>query len=291
MRVCKGLSQSLQLVFPSRPAHKSLQFAVHLTPQYGDTFLELLRLRVVLDIRRRILEDAVAAGFLSGFSSAQPFEDGADCSGALPASLQNQTKGSSSCDLSSDLRARRQMVASLVAQRVCAAIAEELEKGCFSFIAPSTTAAPVAAQGTDGEPIPINLQQLHVLCAYADPNYGYLWFWCRKGALRSPREVLEKMHEEISNDLLSGGALWTYTSAVACCAFGLPNGSLVAKPSVVARDQLHRACHGSNNSASLTARDFVVGSIGASSCFVHGGFKLTKKERWHQIFSADILCA
>eukprot|EP00913_Durusdinium_trenchii_P029163 g27339.t1 len=37
--------------FNLQRANKCLEFAVHLTPQYGDSFLELLRLRFLLELR------------------------------------------------------------------------------------------------------------------------------------------------------------------------------------------------------------------------------------------------
>merc|ERR1740123_1950816 len=58
-------------------AYKCLEFAVHLTPQYGDSFLELFRLRILLEMRIRMRRHPLAVGLLGSPPElhAQPQQD------------------------------------------------------------------------------------------------------------------------------------------------------------------------------------------------------------------------
>jgi la-related protein 1 len=224
-------------------ARKCLEFAVRLTPQYGDSFLEFLRLQFLLEIRRRLLDDPVAAGWLSA---------------PKPASHSDND---------------RLEVVALVAQRVEDNISKELAGGSFHF-----SNATATDKDKDAEMPAVQMDKLDVLCEYADPNYGFLWFWSRQGALSSPREVLRKMHEDIMDELLNGGSLWAYTWAVACGVFGLAAGSTT--PNLPDRE-----------TSKLSSQDFVLGSMKLSRCFAYGSANLNPEERWRLIFGSDILCA
>mmetsp|Transcript_1140 Transcript_1140/g.3149 ORF Transcript_1140/g.3149 Transcript_1140/m.3149 type:complete len:729 (-) Transcript_1140:4-2190(-) len=234
-------------------AHKCLKFAVHLTPQYGDSFLELLRLRFLLEIRRRVEAEPLTIGVCG-------------------------TSGSEVQDTA------RHTVAMLVAQRVHAAVESELQSGRFAFTASTGGSPPDGfpkGEVDDGMPR-VCLQQLEVLCTYADPNYGFLWFWCRHNALSQPSEVLHRMRGEIISDLL-GRALWSYVWAITRSVFGLPAGGAVA------------ACPGALNPAAstdepLSSRDFTIGSLRLARCFARGIAMLGEAERRRLIFGSDILC-
>jgi len=223
-------------------AHKCLEFAIRLTPQYGDSFLELLRLRFLLEIRHQLRADAVAAGWLTATTSS-----------GNESQLQ---------------------VLALVLQRLQKQLVDGMRSGSFSFKAEGK---PSIQEDKEGQLVP--LEQLDMLCAYADPNYGFLWFWNRQSNLSSPREVMQKMHQEIISDLVDGGALNTYLWALACGVFGL--------------DISNRAISPLNENADrqFTTRDFVVGSVRLSHCFAHGSANLESLERWRLIFGSDILCA
>jgi hypothetical protein len=251
-------------------AHKSLQFALRLTPQYGDTFLELLRLRFLLEIRCRMKADPVTAGFLSASSSAPPAEKSGD-SGACSPRAEEQ----------------RLVVAALVARRVCQALSQELKNGSICISGADSAPKAVFSEQEGAEP---HLAQLETLCAYADPNYGFLWFWCRQGSMSSPREVLQKMHEELVKDLLSGGTLWSYVWAVARGIFGFSAGSM-SKEADIARQAKSELGLGSRHAPPLVTQDFAVGSMRLSRCFAHGCANLEQAERWQLIFGSDILCA
>lgn len=200
---CEGARVYLNPVGPFfhlGQAQKCLEFAVHLTPQYGDSFLELQRLRVLLELRMRIRCDALAMGLLGSTAAAKLRP-----AGAIGARLA---------------------VATLVAKRVCLEVDSQLRSGTFSLRYESPVDTALCGQeekeeaSANGAPR-VHLPLLEVFCSYADPNYGFLWFWCRESSLSSPREVLTRMHEEFLSDLVHGGALWPYVWAITCQVFGI----------------------------------------------------------------------
>jgi len=203
--------------FNLQRAHRCLAFAIHFTPQYGDSFLESLRLRCLLAIQHRFRSDPLAIGFLSG--------------------------NSPNC---------RIHVASLVAKRVHDAVMLELKSGSFNF---------------DESHVNGDTPHLDVPCTYADPNYGFLWFWCRESARSRPCAVLQRMREEVVCDLTET-TLWTYVWALACCLF----------------DIRHSA-----TDAALAMQDFATGSLKVSRCFANGTGSLSRSERRRLIFGSDIL--
>mmetsp|Transcript_56941 Transcript_56941/g.144438 ORF Transcript_56941/g.144438 Transcript_56941/m.144438 type:complete len:770 (+) Transcript_56941:77-2386(+) len=280
-------------------AQKCLEFAVHLTPQYGDSFLELLRLRFLLEIEARMLTDPVALGLLGS---------------PTPSAPSQAASGGSAAE------GHRLAVAAFVTQRVCTRAFEELKAGSFTF---SSTNPDLARQGAHpdasastvvggiGDGIePLALERLEVLCAYADPNYGFLWFWCRESSLSTPLEVLIRMREEVAKDLVVGGALWAYAWAVACSVFSLrvdeqavPGGGSAprrapgsdggeeadaSEPSPAASMPPPPTLEGKPG---LAARDFAIGSLRLARCFTSaGGCALEQAERRRLIFGSDILC-
>merc|ERR1712107_11936 len=101
----------------------------------------------------------------------------------------------------------------------------DLRSGRFTFTAGTDGATPEAGyagmNADDGMPR-VCLHQLEVLCTYADPNYGFLWFWCRHNSFSQPSEVLQRMRDEFICDLIAGRSLWPYVWAITRSAFGLP---------------------------------------------------------------------
>ena len=47
-----------------------------------------------------------------------------------------------------------------------------------------------------------DLSDLRLACANADPNYGSLWFYCRRGPSDPPRRVIEYAAEHVAEDVL-----------------------------------------------------------------------------------------
>lgn len=285
-------------------ARKCLEFAVHLTPQYGDSFLELLRLRFLLEMRTRIRRDPLVVGLLRTPSSRDA------------AAPEETTK--------------RLAVATLVTQRICSRLEAELQDETFAFSAgteeddcadPDGDGADEAVVGGDsldwvglGDPrgpsrTALSLWRLEMLCAYADPNYGFLWFWCRESSLSSPQEVLARMRGEVADDLWKGGALHAYAWALARGIFRLPedvDAEINADDvPVKVRERVAEIEKGglaqvrspdatpvsANRGSKLSPRDFAIGSLSLARCFTsastNGG---SQAEGKRLIFGSDILC-
>mmetsp|Transcript_61677 Transcript_61677/g.133606 ORF Transcript_61677/g.133606 Transcript_61677/m.133606 type:complete len:731 (-) Transcript_61677:204-2396(-) len=281
--------------FSLHRAHKCLNFAVYLTPQYGDSFLELLRLRYLLEISARIRSDQLTIGLL----------------GAPDGQLGNSAEGATDAAVPLPDERQRMAIAALVAQRVCVAVGAELKAGRFGFSPGMVGDSEDAVEdASDGAPR-LRLSQLDMLCTYADPNYGFLWFWCRQTALTSPREVLQRMREVVSKDL-AGSALWTYVWAIACEIFSLrddaegPRGSsnglwgadrvdgAAASSAVGSGPRYHDTTMDSSvqkdGNTTLSEGSFAIGSIRLARCFAHGTANLMNVERQRLIFGSDILC-
>mmetsp|Transcript_36067 Transcript_36067/g.92941 ORF Transcript_36067/g.92941 Transcript_36067/m.92941 type:complete len:774 (+) Transcript_36067:25-2346(+) len=262
-------------------ACKCLEFAVHLTPQYGDSFLELLRLRLLLELRSRIRNNPLTLGLLGPET---------EVNGTVPPATPPGVTA-----------AQVRAIAVLVTQRICLAIAAEMRSGRPVLSASSgkedgamhrngaKEAWTQDRNGSESGGMPcFQLSQLELLCTYADPNYGFLWFWCRDSFLSTPREVLCRMHQEVGSDLVAGGTLWAYAWAIARGVFGLPAGDQAAQPP--AELQAALAKEGGGARRALAPREFATGSLALSLCFASSSASLEQESRRRLIFGSDILC-
>lgn len=247
--------------FNLQRANKCLEFAVHLTPQYGDSFLELLRLRFLLELRAWICAEPLIIGLEPG---------GWD--------------------------ARRPAALSLVLHRILRQAAAALRSRQFHLTVQRGQAAAM-----EGAP-PVALNQLEVLCSYADPNYGFLWFWCRGNSLSTPREVMHRMAEELRRDFLCGRTLRVYVWALLCQVTGADSDTAQYLWQEAWRVQVEEDLEDDEAFDSEDDRpssydatripveaDFAVGSLRLSSCFVHSVTSLNTSERRRLIFGSDIL--
>lgn len=283
----------LGLHFHLGRAQRCLEFAVHLTPQYGDSFLELLRLRFLLELQAQMLADPLVRGVV----------------GAQQATLKDNSR-------SGNLSAGQKLaLATLAAKRACATAAGPLQAGRFEFRSTSGNGDPAAESSShqDSGMPQLHLARLAVLCAYADPNYGFLWFWCRESALSSPNEVLARMREEVSGDLVSGGALAAYALAIAGSILGVSSESITSlaagsagkdgkeanalgslMPTISAGPEAtsdySRQSSTADPTGGPTTRDFALGSLRLSRCFACSTATLELAERRRLIFGSDILC-
>ncbi|CAJ1385642.1 unnamed protein product [Effrenium voratum] len=252
--------------FNLQRAGKCLEFAVHLTPQYGDSFLELFRLRFLLELRSWI--------------RAEPLMLGLGTPGAWDA--------------------RRYAVLALVLHRICHRAAQALRCRNFPLTVQRGQDEFQTAQDltTEGAP-PVALNRLEILCSYADPNYGFLWFWCRSSSLSTPREVMERMAEEILRDFLRG-SLRVYVWALVCQIAGADAETAQQLRQEALQEDLEyfeedeRADMEDSPAAPHTRRapveaDFALGSMRLSSCFLQSVTCLSSSERRRLIFGSDIL--
>merc|ERR1712129_25732 len=255
-------------------AYKCLEFAVHLTPQYGDSFLELVRLRFLLEMHCRMRKHPLVIGLLGAPPELQ--------------AQQKQENGNSDKATSTPQavdQGRLLPVAALVARQVSDTIAAELKSADFAFtvgaevgIVPGRPCKDHDSFGT-GLP-PLQLSRLEVLCAYADPNYGFLWLWCRQSALSMPNEVLSRMTEEVTAELLMGATRWAYAWAIACSLFGL-DYSITAAHSIASGALLPPDAQTANLAQQCRAPatcDYALGSLRLAHCFAHSNVPLERAE-------------
>ena len=258
--------------FNLQRANKCLEFAVHLTPQYGDSFLELLRLRFLLELRSWIRAEPLIVGL-----------------GGKPGAAWDQ---------------RRQAALSLVVQRICHRAATAMRSRTFPLTV-HRGQDEFLMETQDGEALegapPVALNHLEILCSYADPNYGFLWFWCRRSSLSSPGEVMQRMSEEIRRDFLNAGALRVYVWALLCQVAGADAEMAqylwqeVYRVEVEEDEEISAETEEDSPAASAVKRmppveaDFAIGSMRLSSCFLHSVTSLSTSERRRLIFGSDIL--
>jgi len=262
-------------------ANKCLEFAVHLTPQYGDSFLELLRLRFLMELQSWILSEPLIAGISGMF--LEDFKNQDELLAVLALAMQKVSRRGTS-----ELKHRRFMLTVNSTDWDSASQDQSLDQAEYS---------PQLA-----------LERLEVLCSYADPNYGFLWFWCRQSSLATPREVLQQMAEELRRDLLERGALKTYLWAL--LRWMLHMGDDLAKrlwehmakeQDEEREDEINHSEEslGSSATASSTARpaaaaaeaDFALGAMRLSACMDNHAAPVRLEERRRLIFGSDILCS
>jgi la-related protein 1 len=156
-------------------ARRHLSFATRFTPQYGDGFVELLRLELIEHWLAPIA-DFIWEKTNKAFKpkKSDGFEDGLtkyviDVSLAISVASQREP----------EKRATRLPV--LVHKDIVADIRESLK--------------PESLKSK------IDLNHLRLACVNADPNYGLLWFTCRRKVTDSPRRIIEDAAGDIAAEL------------------------------------------------------------------------------------------
>jgi hypothetical protein len=164
-------------------ARRHLYFATRFTPQYGDGFVETIRLEL---IRQWIAPIATYVwgktkyGFKSGLGGA--FEDGltkyvTDVSLAISVATQPQKADMSKAQLSKFLY-----------YEIVNTVRHQLDPTHMKSI--------------------VILDDVYLACVNADPNYGLLWFYCRQNATDTPRRIIEDATKIIAGELRSYAHLY-----------------------------------------------------------------------------------
>eukprot|EP00931_Biecheleriopsis_adriatica_P115000 TRINITY_DN9085_c0_g1_i1.p1 TRINITY_DN9085_c0_g1~~TRINITY_DN9085_c0_g1_i1.p1 ORF type:complete len:781 (-),score=170.88 TRINITY_DN9085_c0_g1_i1:216-2558(-) len=275
--------------FDLNRANKCLEFAVHLTPQYGDSFLELLRLRFLLELRSWIRDEPLVEGLLGS----------------------DRSKGS---DNTEQNLAVMTLVMERVRRRACSALRHR--RFPLTVLACSNDVDDEELF-SDSKSMPaLALNRLEVLCSYADPNYGFLWFWCRQSSLSSPREVMQQMAEELRRDFLRGGTLRPYIWALTCQVLGANREAAWQLWELSGKQQEDQheeeeeeddkddeegefeesplndlGLAGPSELSAPAEPEFAMGSMRLSGCFAQSLTSLKPIERRRLIFGSDILCS
>lgn len=159
-------------------ARRHLYFATKFTPQYGDSFVEGIRLEVV-DQWLSPIADFIWEATSSSFQPIHGDETGnekrlieyvTDLARIIAIACKS---GSESVSKTSEHGLKHRSIITNVRK----------------WLRPSNLRT-----ATD-------LSDLRLACANADPNYGSLWFCCRQGASDPPRKVIENAAEYVADDL------------------------------------------------------------------------------------------
>mmetsp|Transcript_29768 Transcript_29768/g.44006 ORF Transcript_29768/g.44006 Transcript_29768/m.44006 type:complete len:1359 (+) Transcript_29768:301-4377(+) len=169
--------------FNLQEAGRHLRFATRFTPQYGDGFLETLRLEI---IERWVLPMASCIWEVIHPLSFHKFEDaGGWVTSLVDAGVELlfiAINGGSVKDFSEDI-SDRSILPSLRAQLDATSLDELLDKS-----------------------------SLELRCANADPNYGSMWFNCRHSPTDTARTILRRAREQILSDVK--GNVHIYIAAI-----------------------------------------------------------------------------
>ena len=140
--------------FNLRLAKTFLNFAIQFTPQYGDSFIEYLRLKMILE----------------GWNIHLP-EGGATDEGNMAAHTQVKNLNGAT------------------AMQAAAVVAAGEAAGGLNNSGPRDPA--LSNGGVSGGTAASHLKRVQQLCVNAEPNYGSSWFSCKREAHWAPVEVLE----------------------------------------------------------------------------------------------------
>lgn len=156
-------------------ARRHLSFATRFTPQYGDSFIETLRLEL-LDQWLMPIATFIWDKTKSSYSPARtPKEEDpltkyiTDVSLAVSVACQQEGSGS------------RSGIPRIAHSHIVSTVRERLKPETFRKT--------------------IDLTELRLACANADPNYGSLWFHCRRVSTDTPRRVIEDAAEDVADEL------------------------------------------------------------------------------------------
>lgn len=160
--------------FDPERARRHLSFATRFTPQYGDSFIETLRLEIV-DQWLLPIASYIWTKTKTSFSPSTSVEEEdpltkfiTDISLAVSVASQMGSDGSDGA-----LRITHRNIVPNVRKRL----------------------QPETFRQT------IDLTHLRLACANADPNYGSLWFHCRRVPTDTPRRVIEDAAEDVAEEL------------------------------------------------------------------------------------------
>ncbi len=154
----------LSRAFDLGKAEKYLDFAIQFTPQYGDSFLELLRLLLV---RHVVLPQARA----------------------LHARLQEQGQGQGQGGGAEEEEEEEEEEGSEADTRRIALAAE-------AAAGPGAPGRPTVASF-----MACDTEELELRCSNADPNYGQLWFHVRDMPSDTPRLLMRRAKALMAQDL------------------------------------------------------------------------------------------
>ena len=190
-------------------ARRHFHFATRFTPQYGDGFVETIRLELIRQWIAPIAQyvwDKTKHGFKAGLGGA--FEDGltkyvTDVSLAISIATIPQKRDTST------------QPQKILYSEIVTTVRDRLDLASLES--------------------KIDLNDVTLACVNADPNYGLLWFHCRKKSTDTPRRIIEDATAIITAELRSYAHL--YMAAIVRREAVLSTVE-VEKPSIVSNDTI-----------------------------------------------------
>jgi len=173
---CEGGRLHLNPFFPNfglEEAELHLDFATKFTPQYGDSFLETLRLNIVLEQICPIANDMIK-------DLEKDFAE-------MPSSEKAQ-------------------LWALVVDHTQCSVKKAFDSRCIPAIHCSdSSTSHVPDKGFAGA---LDTSELELRCSNADPNYGKLWFHCRTLPSDTARHVIRRGRSMIVSDIAATAHLY-----------------------------------------------------------------------------------
>eukprot|EP00607_Mallomonas_marina_P009137 CAMPEP_0182422658 /NCGR_PEP_ID=MMETSP1167-20130531/8401_1 /TAXON_ID=2988 /ORGANISM="Mallomonas Sp, Strain CCMP3275" /LENGTH=1499 /DNA_ID=CAMNT_0024600895 /DNA_START=12 /DNA_END=4508 /DNA_ORIENTATION=+ len=187
---CEGarthLNPLLLESFDLGSAQKCLGFAIQFTPQYGDTFIEYLRLELICQVilpRVLTLLNIPIAPFFQRFLCT---DEEADCT-----------------ELTFDERMMRSIIAEMAPYRNTDNSRETRRKTLSAMMKMELDIGSSVDQYRN-----IRMSNLHRRCTNADPNYGTVWFFCRQRPIDNPITVIEFAIDLLRHEMTSAQPLY-----------------------------------------------------------------------------------
>jgi len=169
-------------IFDLKKACNQLAFATKFTPQYGDSFLETLKLQLLnkwIVPVAKVLWETLRGSLFEGLEPEQMNSEKFDqvivdcvCAALRPLAEKNEvvTQVESS-----------EKQGSVIEHNLGKILRAKLDAKTFLNIA--------------------DVPELELYCANADPNYGLLWFHCRESPTDTARTVLSRAKKKLSFEL------------------------------------------------------------------------------------------
>lgn len=245
------------------PAHRFLDFAIKFTPQYGDSFLECLRLDILQHLQERatevwracmmeVVEDLGDAEVEAWPEVMAWVLDDHATAGSGPSAVPAPAAGAAPRRDPALQRVRRAIVHSVVAQ--------------------------------------LDMTELHRRCVNADPNYGAMWFHVKADAFDTARAVVTRALALLTEEIAT--LLPLYLRALLRDSARTHTGR--SRPDTLRYLAIMLAASVGGDATNLqdlrhfTARHFATGFLSLSE-LQDRVFELSPDERRRVLFSSDQL--
>ena len=119
-------------------------------------------------------------------------------------------------------------------------------------------------------------EELELLCANADPNYGTMWFYCKRQPFEPARRVLDLARQLLESEMRKKEVAGIYFAAI------------ILRQSAAARSVQHDTSVTDVMSTSLTPSDFSTGLVTVNRSLNSARIKaLPDRERRKLLYGSD----